>query len=130
MAAEPDFGTVLSCTNDIASDGRVVTGFRVVAESIVRRWTTPRGRLIGYPDYGLDLTQYVNADMSPRDIAGLVASLAAEAAKDERVSSCDVSATLADEVLTVTAIVNTTKGPFTFVVAASAVSVDLLSVAA
>jgi hypothetical protein len=46
------------------------------------------------------------------------------------VSSCDITATLASEVLTVTAVVDTTKGPFTFVVAASSVTVDLLSVAA
>jgi phage baseplate assembly protein W len=129
MADEPDFGTTLSCVNDFASDARMVSGFAVVGEAIARRWSTPRGRLIAYPNYGFDLSEYVNADMSPRDIAGLRAGAAAEAEKDERVERCSVSAVLGtDGVLTLTALVQTTKGPFTLVVRASAVTVDLVSI--
>lgn len=127
--AEPDFGTELSCVQDIASDGRMVTGFRVVGEAIARRWITPRGRLIKYPNYGYDLTQFVNADMSERDIAELRAGAAAEAMQDERVEACVVSASLgADGVLTVTAQVGTAKGPFTLVVAVTSVNLALISV--
>ncbi len=127
---EPDFGTAISCVNDIASDGRMVTGFRVVAEAIARRWITPRGRLVAYPNYGFDLTQYINADMSAKDIAALRAAAAAEAEKEETVDRCVVAAVLdtLTGVMTITAKVDTTKGPFTLVVAASAVTLDLLSI--
>lgn len=131
MAEEPDFGTALSCVSDVASDARVVSGFRVVAEAIARRWSTPRGRLIGFPNYGFDLTQYINADMSPRDVAGLRAGAAAEAEKDERVDRCIVTAELdtTTGVMTVTGEVHTTQGPtFTLVVKATNVTVELLSI--
>ncbi len=124
-----DFGSELSCTNDIAGDSRIVTGFRVVGEAIYRRWTTPRGRLIGYPNFGYDITQHINDDMSEADIASMCAGLQAEALKDERVDACVVSASMTPEgLMTVTAIVETGQGPFTLTVAATAVSVQLLEI--
>lgn len=124
-----DFGTTLSCVNDFSPDAKMVSGFRVVGEAIARRWITPRGRLIGYPNYGFDLTEYVNADVTDRDLAGLRAQASAEALKDERVQSCTVATSLAtDGVLTVTAEVVTAQGPFRLVVAVSSVTLDLLSI--
>ncbi len=106
----------------------MVSGFRVVAEAVFRRWTCPRGRLINYPNYGYDLGQHVNQDMSARDIAGMVANLEAEAKKDQRVAGATVVAVLgSDGVLTVTGTIDTAQGPFTLTVAASAVSVQLLA---
>lgn len=127
--ADPDFGIELSCVGDVASDSRVVSGFVVVAESVVRRWTTPRGRLIGYPNYGYDITQYINDDMSPRQIQGMIAGMQAEALKDERVSSCQVFGALNDDgSLTFQSEIGTSQGPFTFSISASSVSVQLLEV--
>ncbi len=123
-----DFGSDLSCVNDLSADGRVVSGFQLVGEAVARRWLTPRGRLIGDPNYGFDLTEYINADMSDRDIAALRAGAAAEAEKDERVDACVVTAELADGVLTVVGKCETTLGPFTLTVAVDTVNVTLLSV--
>lgn len=124
-----DYGTDLSCTNDIASDGRMVTGFTVVAEALIRRLSTPRGRLIADPNYGLDLRQYINADMSPRDIAGLRAAVSAECAKDERVNAVRTLAVLDTVgVLTLTIEIDLGTESFTLVVAASDVTVELVSV--
>lgn len=109
----------------------MVTGFRVVAEAIARRWLTPRGRLIAYPNYGFDLSQYINADMSDRDIAALRAAASAEAEKEETVDRCTCSAALdrLTGILTLTASVDTTKGPFTLVVKSGAdVTLELLSI--
>jgi hypothetical protein len=89
---------------------------------------TPRGRLIGYPDYGYDLTQFVNADMSPRELAALRAGAEAEALKDERVLSCDVSSTLeSDGTLTIVGSIVTAIGPFDLTVSVSDVTLTLLS---
>ncbi len=108
----------------------MVSGFRVVGESIYRRWITPRGRLIGYPDYGTDLTQFINDDMSKRDIAAMNASLQAEALKDERVTGATVTSTLAnDGTLTIVGVFDTGQGPFTLTIAASEVSVKILELA-
>ncbi len=124
-----DYGTELSCVNDIASDGRMVSGFAVVAEALVRRLQTPRGRLIGDPNYGMDLRQYINADMSPRDIVGLRAAVSAECAKDDRVVAVKTLADLDDQgVLTLTIGIDLGKESFTLVVSASDVTVDLVSV--
>lgn len=127
--ADPNFGVELSCTNDIANDSRTVTGFTVVAEAIVRRWITARGRLIGYANYGFDITQFINADMTSSEISAMIAGMQAEALKDERVASCIVLGTLGpDGVFTFDAEVETSQGPFTFSISASDVSVQLLEV--
>jgi phage baseplate assembly protein W len=124
-----DYGTELSLLKDIASDSRTVSGFRVVGEAIFRRLTTPRGRLIADPNYGFDLTQYVNADMSPRDIAGLRSGIAAECVKDERVNAVTVDATLErNGLLTVSIVLDLGTQTFTLVIAASSVTVDLVRV--
>ena len=129
MAEVPDFGIALSCVTDVASDGRTVTGFLVVGQAIARRWSTPRGRLIAYPNYGFDLTQYVNADMSPRDIAALRAGAEAEAEKDPRVDKCSVSADVDSAgVMTIVGKVDTAQGPFELVVSVSSVTLELLSI--
>ena len=129
MADDVDFGTALSCVSDIASDGRMVSGFRVVGESIARRWMTPRGRLIGYPEYGFDVTAYVNCDVDTQNLTKLHTGAEAEAVKDERVESCSVSTSLAkDGTLTLTGIIYTSKGPFTLVCKASELTLELLSI--
>ncbi len=124
-----DFGTTLSCVDDISPEARMVSGFRVVGEAVARRWLTPRGRLIGYPNYGFDLTQFVNADVTARDLPAIKAGAAAEALKDERVTSADVSVSLAvDGILSVSAVLGTALGPFTLVLAVSDVTIQILQV--
>lgn len=124
------FGSDVSCVTDFAADGRSATGNLVVGEAIARRWSTPRGRLIDDPNYGFDLTGYVFDDMGAQDIAALRAGAQAEAAKDERVVSVTVNADLDAHtgVLTITAFITTSLGPFQLVVAVSATSFTLLSV--
>ena len=123
-----DYGTALSCVDDIDPESRTVSGNRVVAEALARRLMTPRGRLIGYPDYGFDLTQFANADLSPRELAGVRAGIVAECLKDQRVVGVTVDLVLDNEgLLTVTIVVEGSQGPFTLVLAVSSVTVELLS---
>jgi len=124
-----DFGTDLSCVTDIAADGRAVTGRLVVAEACARRLITPRGRLIDDPDYGFDLTAYVNEDLTPSDLAALRSGAEQECAKDERVTSAVVEAELDGAGLLIVNIdLSTGDGPFSLVLAVSATSVSILSV--
>jgi len=124
-----DYGSDVSCVSDIASDGRTVSGFVVVGEAIARRLSTPRGRLIADPNYGFDLTQFINEDMSPRDIAGLQSGVVAECLKDERVSAADATATLdRSGVLTLSVNLELSTESFTLVLAVSAVKVEIIRV--
>ncbi len=126
-----DYGRAVSWVSDMSPEGRIVTGHRVLAEALARRLMTPRGRLIGYPNYGYDLTEWVNADVSARDIASIRANVQAECLKDERVESVNVSVVLAkDGTLTVTLNIEGSLGPFTMVLGVSEVTVTLLQVAA
>lgn len=111
----PDFGTCWSAGPYLTQPATLASGKRVVGEAVARRWSTPRGRLLDDPNYGTDVTDAVNADLSPSDIKRWQTQLAQEAEKDERVLSCTVTVTLIDGVLTVTGAVDTADGPFTLV---------------
>lgn len=120
-------GQCWSCVSDITSPGYYVSGNRAVAEAIARRLQTPRGGLIDDPDYGFDLTAYVNADISPADIALIQSNVDAECLKDERVAAAVSTVTLlATGVLTVVIQLTAGSGPFTLVLAVSDVTVSLL----
>ena len=123
------FGSGWSCVDDLTMPSVMATGNRSVSEAIARRWQTPRGGLIDDPNYGYDLSDFVNDDLKLSDL-GRIANLAgAEARKDERVLTCAVTIELtAAGELRVTANVKTATGPFQLVLAVSQVSVRLLSV--
>lgn len=128
-SAVVDFGSEISCVQDIAADGRPAVGSIIVGEACMRRLLTPRGRLIDDPNYGFDLTGYVHDDMGPRDIAALQVGATAECLKDERVQSADVKAVLtAAGLLTVTIALTTSLGPFRLVLSVSSTTFSILSV--
>lgn len=91
MAA--DHGEDLSCVHDMDSRCSVASGRRTLAEAYVRRITTPRGMLIDDPDYGIDITDYLNDDVTPRDIARLRSQMVAEGEEDERIERVEVAVT-------------------------------------
>jgi hypothetical protein len=111
----------------------MVSGFRIVAEAIIRRWLTPRGGLLEDPSYGYDLTDAIGEDVGPSDLARMSQAAAEEAQKDQRVKACYVTMGLintgtSDPVLSVQARVETAQGPFSLVAAVSSVTVTLLQV--
>ena len=111
-----DYGTTIACVNDLVAPSRFVSGQRAVAEAIARRLQTPRGALIDSRDYGFDLRDYVNADLTRPQMAALLGSVTAECQKDERVESADVTIRFLGETeLRVTINLMTAVGPFTLV---------------
>lgn len=122
-----DLGRDLACTDDLFADMHEVTGRRALAESILRRYITDRGSLFGDPNYGFNLTNFVNADLGPADIGALQSGAEDEALKDERVKACTVVATLDDDgLLTVTVTLTDGDGPFILTLAVSDVTVKIL----
>lgn len=122
------FGSCWSCISDLVMPATMATGFQVVGEAVVRRWQTPRGGLIGDPNYGLDLSDMVGADLTRVEIAALANAASSEAEKDERVLSCDVTLTFFNGTMTVIGRIQTAQGPFQLVVSVDQVSVTLLQV--
>ncbi len=48
--AQTNFGTGWSCVTGLTMPAVMVSGNRIVAEALVRRWTTPYGGLIDDPN--------------------------------------------------------------------------------
>jgi hypothetical protein len=76
------------------------------------------------------LTDYLGSDFDVSSLARVASGAAAEAEKDERVVSAKVSIVLTGDTMVVTAQIETSQGPFTFVASVSAITTTLLQVLA
>ncbi len=129
-------GRDVSCT-DSRKKGRFVSGARLVAEAAYRRVTTPRGTLRGGEEeanYGIDLQDIIGSTTTALAAAMLPGQIRAELAKDERIQATDVAVDVITEgaavSFSITISCTTAAGPFTLSLLASAVSVELLGIAA
>lgn len=113
-----DQGTDLSCVDDCTEDFRTVSGRMAHLQALARRWTTPRGTLIGSPNYGTDLTDYLNDDTNQAELSSIAGFAEAEALKDDRTLSCNVTVDLTPAgALTISGIITDADGPFQFTIA-------------
>ena len=107
----------------------MASGNLVVAEAILRRWSSNPGSCPNDPNYGYNLTGLLSDDLSTADISRAQARASAEAQKDERVLQCQTTVTLtAPGVLTVVGVVTTNSGPFRMVLAVTQLNTTLLQV--
>ena len=129
--APVDFGTDLSCTDDLDEAMAEVSGLEVVAPAIHRRLFTPRGTLWNGSEglnYGLDLREFLNRTMTPKFVATIPGEIQNEVAKDERVLSC--KATVVESSLlsmTISLSVVTGVGPFAMVLSVDKAAVQLVA---
>ena len=94
----------------------MASGTRGVAESILRRWSTPKGTLINAPNEGYCVSDLLSRPLGPSDITYAQQQLAAVALTDARVLRITVTLTFpASGVLTVAAQGTTRAGPFSLV---------------
>lgn len=128
------FGRDIACTTTLRT-GRYATGFRVVAEAIYRRLTTPRGLLRGGEEeqnYGLDLMSLVGSVNTRGDAASLEGRIKTELSKDERIES--VTASVLETTVgpaksfAITINVVTAAGPFELQIGVDDVTVELLGI--
>jgi hypothetical protein len=89
-ATAAEVGSTISCTTGLDPMGRVVSGRRAILEACVRRWITPKGRLGYNLNYGFCVTDYLNDDVSPRDLAVIRNGMVTQALEDDRVLSCEI----------------------------------------
>lgn len=106
---------------------RTTTGPRLVLQAVACRLLTPRGALPRDPSYGLDIRSWLNAGFTEQRRFALLASVAAEVEKDERVLTSDVTVTQnrATEAVTIRVQCTTAEGPFEFVLNASEAGVAI-----
>jgi phage baseplate assembly protein W len=126
----PSYGTDLSCVSDMDPGAVEVSGLTLLGQACARRLMTPRGRLLDDPNYGTDITRYVNDDLSPADLAKIGSGVDAELVKDERVSASSTTVTFPSTgILTLAIQVTPSTGPtFKLVIAVSQVTATLLQV--
>jgi len=127
VGSTPNYGTDLSCVFDLDPGMVEVSGRLLLAQACVRRLITARGTLIDDLNYGFDVTQFLNDDLDPADLARIASSIDAELTKDERVFSSSTTVSLALNVLTISTQMTPSAGPtFQLTLAVNAVSVALL----
>ncbi len=111
-----DFGTTLSLTFDLDAMGATVSGLTALAQALIRRITTPRGRLLNDPNYGYDIAGELEDDVTTQQVAAIGANVDAEFLKDQRVFSSVTTVTLqTDGQLDVASQVQSALGPFSLV---------------
>lgn len=117
---QPSFGIGRNPTTN-ALVPSTASGRTLLAQDLIRRFSTERGTL---PDtniptivgnYGVDLSDYIFADMTPADVGALSAAVDAQARQDERVVQSKASAVLAGDILLVPVNVVDGSGPFKLV---------------
>lgn len=127
-AAEVDFGTDISFLDDLDPLFGLVSGTDNLGQALVHRLSTPRESLPWDKNYGTDLRGYVNETMTPAKLAAAKADAQAECIKDERVLACLATVNFDTQAksLLVQLVVQTSAGPFAFVLAVTDVTVELL----
>jgi hypothetical protein len=93
------YGTDLSCEMDLTSTIAEVDPFSVAAigEAVVRRLSTPRGRLVDAPDYGFDIRGMLNRGTPVAQLQSLNDPIRSEVEKDDRIDSALVNASYLDQ---------------------------------
>lgn len=127
---QPTFGfaTVPSTGATIPSTG---SGRTLLLADVIRRISTAKGSV---PDfniptklgrYGIELLDYVNADMTAAEIGQFCASLDAQIRQDQRIANSRTTAALAGNVLVATINLVDGAGPFSLILAISTLTKNL-----
>lgn len=124
----PDFGSDVSTFPDLDPGFSSMTGARVLAEAMARRFTTPRGSLVGSPTYGVDVREWLNESMTRARLTEWARALEQEAEKDERIESAEVSLSYdsAAMALRISALLEAADRTFALVLVVTAVSLTIL----
>lgn len=124
-----DYGTDVATFPDLDLTFSPMSGTRVMVESCARRLLTPRGSLLGSPDYGIDLRAALLDVMDKAAAEGVKTAIEQELLKDERIASvtADVQFDFATSTLTVkVAATLSSASSFAFTLNVSNLDVTLL----
>lgn len=124
-----ELGVDISCTNDLDPFGTYVSGQRAVGQALFRRLITARGSLVGFPDYGTDVRQWLSGPVDAFTLAALKGAIEGECEQDERVTSCEATVTWdpVKKTLTILVAVETSAGSLSLVLGVTSATTSLLS---
>lgn len=100
----------------------------LLADVFARRLFTPRGRLWRHPNYGFDVRDYLNDEVTVETLSAIKSGVEGQAEQDERFVSAiaDVSYNRSTEKLSLRVSLRAASGPFTLVVGVTKLTTDLL----
>lgn len=124
-------GVDIALQGDITPVWGLVAGFTNLGYALARRLNAELGSLFYDLSYGEDLTDILHQGLTPADVANISKRIQAQCLLDDRVQTCRATLALVPQTgeLTITITGTIPQGvPFTFVMAATSVTVQLLSV--
>jgi hypothetical protein len=107
---------------DLTPDMQMATGRDVLAQSIIRRQTTPRGSVIVSPNDCFDVRSLLSAGMTLGQLQALSDTIRTELLRDQRVNAATVQISFnpLNNVTTITETITSSQGPFTLTLTLSA----------
>lgn len=125
-----NFGLDLSCVDDLLPTLGTVSGRRLLSEAVVRRITTPRGRLIDDPNFGIDIRLWLDDDVTPADIQRRIRAVDAEIERDERVvnSTTQVVSFVNGDLVLRIVLEPSDEPSFSLTLSVTALTVEILSI--
>lgn len=123
-----DLGSDLSGVTDLTAEMLEVSGRMCAVQAWARRLITPRASLVDDPNYGYDLTDYIDADVTDQEIKEIQGGVDEELVKDERCLACTSVVTFLSGALRVTAACQDADGPFRLVLQVTNVTAEVLEV--
>lgn len=126
-----DYGLDVSTFPDLDPTFALISGNRVLAEVVLRRWSTPSGMFSYDLTAGIDIMLYLNRDIDSKRSNDLRRALQIEAEKDERIFSCAVTLSFdfAHNTLTISAAITPMDGAtFALVCSVQNLTIQLLRV--
>jgi len=111
-----NYGQDSSCVSDVGLfDLQITDPFILIGQRIIRRLTTPRGGLASIGDdanFGFDLRQLINTQLSPSSITRYQDQINAECMKDEEISNAVATISSSNGTVTVSISLTSAAGPF------------------
>ena len=128
-----DYGSDLSCTQDLVLTMPEVSGVLGVEQAMIRRLITPRGGLLDDPAYGTDISALIDDSPTTRQSAIIAQQIDVELQKDERILSSQTTGEFRRDSsgaykYIASTVATSADGPFRLVLQISNVSVDVLQI--
>ena len=123
-----DFGLDLACMTDLSPTMAETASMVTLAQALVRMVTTPRGSVVDAPNWGIDVTAYVDGPMDARGAQKVASLMDAQFRQDDRVLRSSTQATwnASTETLRTVSAIITSNGPIRLTLDISNVTVALL----
>lgn len=125
-----DLGTDFDLGTDLSPTLGLVSGRKCLAQAILRRLSTQRGKLERHPTYGFDLPGHLSETLGTDALLSIQQAILSQVQEDERVLRAEVAVQLVgSRKLVVRLNLVDGAGPLRLVISASSVTVALLEAA-